>query len=684
MITPTLFKQEAERSGGSGGARSKVALAHNIHLDMLEGDIALVTFDHPTKSANIFDARTLVELEVAVKAVTRLRAKGLVFMSSKPTIFIAGADLEALATYGEEELDHLIRKGQEIFQSVADLKIPTVVAINGACLGGGLELSLACDVRIATDDKSTKIGLPETMLGILPAWGGSTRLPRLVGLPTALDLILGGKQLAAKHALKLGVVDRVVPKERLREVALETVAKTLPERKSHFLTNNPLSAAAIRKIVKKKTLDRSRGNYPALEESIEVVTRGGFGSIAESLEREREAVLRLSATEAAKNLMRVFRLQEGAKKFRYDTAVNPRELEPITSTAVIGAGVMGSGIAQWFAARGMPIILRDIDEGRVAAGMKSVKRLFDSAVKKRIFTSHDAKRRMDLVAPSATPVSLAGCDLVVEAAVEDLAIKKTIFADLCERSSEKTILATNTSALPISELCEAPGVTHPERIVGLHFFNPVSRMKLVEIVVTEHTSPEVVESMLAFVRKIGKLPVVVKDSPGFLVNRILMPYLIEAGKLVDRGYKPEVIDEAMLNFGMPMGPIRLLDEVGLDVAAHVGGTMREAFGDRFELPSVLTALIKDGRLGRKTGHGFYEYEKGKALRDRSFAHPPEQMTRSEIASYLVNLMVDEARLCLKEGVVKTADEIDLAMILGTGFAPFRGGPMAFAGDTKTV
>lgn len=682
MITPTLCKQEAGLSAGSGGSRGRTFLTHNIHLDMLEGDIALVTFDRPDKPANIFDERTLAELEVALRAIGRLGAKGVVFVSSKPSIFIAGADLEVLADSSEEEMDRLIRKGQKVFQKIADLKVPTVAAIHGACLGGGLEMSLACDVRIASDDKSTKIGLPETMLGILPAWGGSTRLPRLVGLPTALGLVLGGKQLTAKHALKLGVVDKVVPKEHLKDFALKVVTKPVPKRKSHFLTNNFLSSAVVCALTQRKTLKKTYGNYPALEEAIEVVSHGGFGSVVKSLDREREAAMRLSRTGAARNLMRVFRLQEWAKKFRYAPEVKREAVPAISRTAVIGAGVMGSGIAQWFAARGLPVILRDIDPDRVAAGMKSVKRLFDQAVKKRIFTRHEADRKMDLLAPSATPVSLESCDLVVEAAVEDLAIKKKIFADLCERSGPETILATNTSALPISDLCEASGVTRPERIVGLHFFNPVSRMKLVEIVVTTYTAPDVVEAMLTFVRKLGKLPVVVKDSPGFLVNRILMPYLIEAGRLVDRGYEPEVIDRAMLEFGMPMGPIRLLDEVGIDVAAHVGGTMREALGDRFELPMVLNHLLKDGRLGRKTGRGFYKYEKGKAHCDWSVSHSPEQMTRPEIARYLAALMVEEAQRCLDEGIVKTPDEIDLAMILGTGFAPFRGGPIEYAKHTK--
>lgn len=688
------------------GTKPHPRLDRRLHLELMEDGVGVITFDHPGKSVNIFDERTLDELELALTTAASIGVLSIVFCSAKPNIFIAGADLDSLANAGDEELSRLIEKGQRLFQWIAETEIRTVAAIHGACVGGGLELALACDMRIASDDNATKIGLPETMLGILPAWGGSTRLPRLIGLPKALGLILAGKQLAPKHARKLGVVDAVVPIERLRKAAFDSLALPLPGRKSHWLTNNPLSASVIHRLALRNVLKKSRGNYPALEEAAEVVSRGASGSVEDSLRRERESVTRLARTDVAANLMRVFHLQEHAKKFRFDPEVDVNSISPIERTAVIGAGVMGSGIAQWLAARGLPVILRDIDSGRVAAGMKSVKKLFDGAVKKRIFTGHEGSRRFDLVAPSAEPVPLFHCDLVVEAAVENLEIKKKIFADLCDRTSPDTILATNTSALPISSLCDAPGVSHPGRIVGLHFFNPVSRMKLVEVVVTEHTSAVVVERVLRFVRSIGKLPVVVADSPGFLVNRILMPYLIEAGRMVDQGYAPEKIDNAMLDFGMPMGPLRLLDEVGLDVASHVAATMGEAFGDRFAVPAVLERLVGEGHLGRKTGHGFYKYpvagrpapgrpapggcDPGQIApggSDNREADSRPQRDRlqkeSEIAEHLANLMVEESRRCLDEGVVGDPGDIDLAMILGTGFAPFRGGPATYGGLRKT-
>ncbi|MDF1659157.1 MAG: 3-hydroxyacyl-CoA dehydrogenase NAD-binding domain-containing protein [Verrucomicrobiales bacterium] len=672
MITHPVT--ESPRS--SAARREKAPLSHVLHLEITDEDIGVITFDRPGTAVNIFDEAALDELNLALDAVRSLKPRALIFTSAKPTIFIAGADLDSLANSTDERLEHLIRKGQEVFQRIAALPLPTLAAIHGACLGGGLELALACDQRIVSDSHSTRLGLPETLLGIIPAWGGSTRLPRLIGLPAALKMILSGKLLTAKRARRAGMVDAVVPKERLMEAAEKMVFEP-PTRKGHFVTNNPFSRRVIGRLAKRRLLKKTRGNYPALKAAVDVVSRGASGDLVKSFGREERAVLALARGPEAANLMRLFRLQEQAKKFRYDTSLDTKSLSVIEQTAVVGSGVMGSGIAQWFSAKGLPVILRDLDRERVAVGMESIRKLYQGAVRKGILTEHEAMRAMDLVAPSAEAVSLERCDLVVEAAVEDLEIKKKIFADLCGRTRPDTILATNTSALPIGELCEAEGITHPERIIGLHFFNPVSRMKLVEVVVTDHTSPEVVERTLAFVRKIGKLPVVVKDSPGFLVNRILMPYLIEAGQLVDRGYSPKLIDEAMLDFGMPMGPLRLLDEVGLDVAAHVAVTMREAFGDRFELPRVLNRLVKAEHFGRKSGEGFYVYEKGRATKPTVSTDSETEMDRAEIADHLAGLMAKEAMLCLEEGVGRDADDIDFAMVMGTGFAPFRGGPITW-------
>jgi 3-hydroxyacyl-CoA dehydrogenase/enoyl-CoA hydratase/3-hydroxybutyryl-CoA epimerase len=672
------FKNQPERSGG--GASRKT---HRLHLEFTADQVAMLTFDHPDKAANIFDEATLEEFARALQALPKLGATGLVLLSAKPNVFVAGADLNALAGASSEALNRMISRGQEIFQTLADLPIPKIAAIHGACVGGGLELALACDVRLASDDAATKLGLPETQLGIIPAWGGSTRLPRLLGLPKALELILGGKLLSGSQARKLGLVDAVMPQERLRDEALRRIARPFPKRRSHWLTNNALSAALIGGLVRRRTMKETRGHYPALGEAIAVVTQGARGSVVDSLTREREAILRLRETDAAKNLLRLFHLQESAKKKRYAPSIRLSDLPEIERTAVIGAGVMGAGIAQWFSARDFPVVLRDLDPQRIAAGLSTVRKLYDEAVRKRIMPASLARRRSDLITPSADPISLRHCDLVVEAAIENLAVKQRIFADLCTRTRPDTILATNTSALLIGQIGDAPGVTHPERMIGLHFFNPVSRMKLVEVVVTERTSPEVVEQTLRFVRGIGKLPVVVRDSPGFLVNRILMPYLIGAGRLVEQGHAPSIIDEAMRDFGMPMGPLRLLDEIGLDVAQHVAATMSEAFGERFSCPAVLTEMVSAGHLGKKSGQGFYNYSLKTDGTTVIAPEPGHRLSKHEIAIMLADLMATEAQRCLDEKVAASADEIDFAMILGTGYAPFRGGPLTDAANRAT-
>lgn len=657
----------------------RVPATRRLHLRLVEG-VAVISFDHPDKSANVIDAEFLNELETALRAVARLQVNGLVFVSSKPSVFLAGADLESLGRLHGETLEAVVARGQAVFSRIASVGVPTVAAIHGACLGGGLELALACDRRIASDDPATKLGLPETQLGLLPAWGGSTRLPRLIGLPKALDLILNGKQVSAKHARKLGLIDEVVPKERMTERAIALLGSAAPKRKSFFLTNNPISATVIRSLTKRQLLAKTRGNYPAPLAALEVVTRSSRG-FAHSLAREQEAFLALSETSSARNLLRLFFLQEKAKHYRHDPSLDPTTLPRIERTAVIGAGVMGAGIAQMTASRDLPVILADLDPGRVAAGMKSVTGLFAEAVKRRFFTTHEARRKLDLVTPGAERVPLHRCDLVIEAAIEDLEVKKKIFADLCARTAPRTILATNTSALSVTELAKAAGITHPERVIGLHFFNPVSRMKLVEIITTEFTTPEVVERTLAFVRALGKTPVVVKDSPGFLVNRILMPYLIEAGRLAESGVPVAMIDEAMLNFGMPMGPLRLLDEIGLDVATHVADTMVGAFGERFAPPLLLADLVRAGHLGKKSGRGFYRHNHGKAVPD-SFAKVPRDLPdKTQIAHRLNQLMAEESKRCLAEGLVRDADTIDLAIILGTGYAPFRGGPLQGAASS---
>ncbi|MEM1294849.1 MAG: 3-hydroxyacyl-CoA dehydrogenase family protein, partial [Verrucomicrobiota bacterium] len=413
------------------------------------------------------------------------------------------------------------------------------------------------------------------------------------------------------------------------------------------------------------------------------VCRGASGSEAESLEREQVALHDLLQTEAGRNLIRGCVLQQRSRRLLHDSAVNPLP-KSTKRAAVIGAGVMGAGIAQWISSRATPVVLQDIDNTRVAAGIQAIHKTYVGGVKRGLFSKHEAMRLIEGVSPMVGQVPLHQQDVVIEAAVENLDLKKKIFADLCERTRDDAILATNTSALPIGELAVAEGITNPGRILGLHFFNPVHRMKLVEVVIAEQTAPEAAEAALRFVRKIGKLPVIVSDSPGFLVNRILMPYLIAAGKLFDGGLDPHEIDEAMLDFGMPMGPLRLLDEIGLEVAMHVADTMQSSFGERLATPPILRKLVEHGYLGRKSGAGFFQYGKKKrkpglhseALDLRSSGRQ-NSIARTTISTFLAGLTVEEAKLCLEEKVVKSTNDIDFAMIMGTGWAPHRGGPMRY-------
>ena len=655
-----------------------------IRLVVREDKICVLTFDRPGSSANIFDLPTLDELAQELEFIERqTELKGVIFISNKRSIFIAGADLNAMRNVASfDDARVLIERGQAVMNRIAALRIPTVAAVHGAAVGGGYELCLACDYRIASPEHATKIGLPETKIGLLPGWGGSTRLPRLIGLPKALDIILGGKTVPAKLALKLGMVDELSPVECLVAAAVRKIKLGKPARSSHWLTNNRLVATAIAPQVRKRLLKKTRGHYPAVLKALEVVTRGISRTVEASLALERDGIIALMQTDVCRNLINVFFLQERARKKTLPAAVSTPGPEPVARTAVIGAGVMGAGIAQWISARQLPVILRDINTGQVARGMAGIAKLYRDGVKRHIFTAHEARAGMDRVHPAPAEVPLRHADLVIEAAVENLELKKKIFQRLDELVSPDTVLATNTSALPVSEI--AASTRHPERVVGLHFFNPVHRMQLVEVIAARQTAPAVLQRALRFAQQIGKLPVVVKDSPGFLVNRILIPYLIEAGNLFEAGAKIEDLDEAMLDFGMPMGPLRLLDEVGLDVSLHVAETLAAHFGDRMAVPGCIRKMTSAGLLGRKNGSGFYRHEKSKEAKPNLEistyvqSQTARAITRAELQERMVFLMVNEAARCLEEQIVTDPADVDFAMIMGTGFPPFRGGPLRYA------
>lgn len=651
-----------------------------IYRTIRDDGICVLTFNRAGSSANVFDHATLDELREQLDFIeSDSQLKGVIFISAKHSIFIAGLDLKIIGKNPSvNEVREIIGFGQNLFNRIAALKIPTVAAIHGAAVGGGYEISLACDWRIASPDRATKIGLPETKIGLLPAWGGSTRLPRLIGLSKALDIILGGKTVAAKLALKLGMIEDVVPAENLTTFAARKIQQGKPQGKNHWLTNNSIAAALIVKKLRPELLKKTRGHYPAVLKAFDVVMRGISKSVSESLALEREGIVELVQSDGCRNLLRIFFLQERAKKL----SVAKIETKPISRTAVVGAGVMGAGIAQWLSARGLPVILRDINAEQIARGMSGIAKIYRDGVKRHVFSEREARDGLDRIYPATAEVPLRHADLIVEAAVENLELKKKIFARLDVLAGDETILATNTSALPVSEL--ASGTQKPERVLGLHFFNPVHRMQLVEIVAARQTSPEILQRAVKFAQRIGKLPVVVKDSPGFLVNRILMPYLIEAGNLFESGATIQNLDEVMLDFGMPMGPMRLIDEVGVDVSLHVAQTLAAHFGGRMSIPAVLRKMMEGKLLGRKNGRGFYLHEKGKEAcpNPETISFVKNQtaagLSREELQERMVFLMVNEAARCLEEQIVSEPADVDFAMIMGTGFAPFRGGPLRYA------
>src|SRR6266498_1783174 len=518
-----------------------VATGPLIRRDIGGDHVCVLTFDRPESGANIFDAATLDELNEHLDFVENESSlRGLIITSAKKSIFIAGADLKTLLKQAQAgDLRAFIAEGQRILNRFAELRIPTAAAIHGACAGGGYEVTLACDHRVASDDPSTRIGLPETTLGLIPAWGGCTRLPRLIGAEKAADVILKGKLYSAQEALKLGLVDEIVPRDQLIHRAKERlrVGKRKMEGGS---PGTPTSLAP----------PRQHGN-PAPERACQIINKTLSISPDESSRMELEAIVELGKTESTQNLIRNFFL---AEKYKKGSSRTPAER--VIHAAVIGAGVMGSGIAQWLSSRGVTVILRDIAREQVDRGLANIEKTYADAVKRGLMSEEKAKAGRARIVASTAPMELRDVQFIIEAASEKFEVKKEIFRELGMQAGPKTIVATNTSALPVGKLADA--TVSPEHVIGLHFFNPVSRMKLVEVVIAKQTSVETRERSLAFVRQVGKLPVIVRDNPGFLVNRVLFPYLLDAAKLFERGADAAKIDNALVQWGMPMGPLRLI------------------------------------------------------------------------------------------------------------------------------
>ncbi len=660
-----------------------VATGSMIRREIGDDQLCLLTFDRPDSGANIFDAVTLDELNEQLDFVENESSlRGVIIASAKKSIFIAGADLKTLLEQAQtRDMRAFIAEGQRILNRLAELQIPTVAAIHGACAGGGYEVTLACDHRVASDDPNTRIGLPETTLGLVPAWGGCTRLPRLIGANKAADVILKGKLYSAQEALKLGLVDEVAPRDQLVDLA----RKKLRDGK-----RKPSPAAKL-----DQEIPAPRNHNPAPARALEVIKKSLFASTQQSLAFELDTIVDLGKTESTQNLIRNFFL---AEKYKKGSAKVPAQ--KVVHAAVIGAGVMGSDIAQWLSSRGVTVILRDIAREQIDRGLANIEKTYADAVKRGLMSAEKAKEGRARIVASTAPMELRDVQFVIEAASEKIEIKKEIFRELAMQAGPKTIVATNTSALPVGELADA--TVSPEHVIGLHFFNPVSRMKLVEVVVARQTSAETRERSIAFVRQIGKLPVIVRDSPGFLVNRVLFPYLLDAAELFESGLDANKIDNALMQWGMPMGPLRLIDEIGVDITVNIGNTLEKAYGRRDHVSTVLLWLRDQKMLGCKTGGGFYKYEaKTQTPNDsltkwRRALHgepegaggpniPPDwhrdprlRLNEEDLAHRLIFLMVNEAARCVEGKVVDSPEDADYGMILGTGFAPFRGGPLRLA------
>src|SRR6266567_8961029 len=576
-----------------------VVTASMIRREIGDDHVCLLTFDRPESGANIFDAATLDELNEHLDCVENdASLRGLIIASAKKSIFIAGADLKTLLQQAQSgEMREFIAEGQRIFNRLAELKIPTVAAIHGASAGGGYEVTLACDYRMASDDPATRIGLPETTLGLIPAWGGCTRLPRLIGVEKAAEVILKGKLYSAQEALKLGLVDEVASRDQLLDRARQKLRDG--KRPSPGASRPPLPGQGEARGVaggEGRTISNA-----ASSRALEIINRTLSITPAESLKLELDAIVELGKTEPTQNLIRNFFLAEKYKKGTSRTSP-----EKIVHAAVIGAGVMGSGIAQWLSSRGVTVILRDVAREQIDRGLANIEKVYAEAVKRGLMNEEKAKQGRARICGSTAPMELRDVQFVIEAASEKLSVKKEVFRELAMEAGPKTIIATNTSALPVSELADV--TVSPEHVIGLHFFNPVSRMKLVEVVIAKETSDGTRERSLAFVRQIGKLPVIVRDRPGFLVNRVLFPYLLDAAELFEAGLDAEKIDNALVKWGMPMGPLRLIDEIGVDIAIDIGDTLEKAYGRRDQVSAVLLSLRDGQMLGRKSGAGFYKYE----------------------------------------------------------------------------
>jgi 3-hydroxyacyl-CoA dehydrogenase/enoyl-CoA hydratase/3-hydroxybutyryl-CoA epimerase len=673
-----------------------------FQLALRADGIAVVTIDVLGESQNTLKAAFIDEANALLDRLEQdTEVRGMVLISGKSGSFVAGADINMLkACRTAAEATELSKVGQRFFDRLEHFKSPVIAAIDGACLGGGLELALACRGRVCTDNPKTVLGLPEAMLGVLPGTGGTQRLPRLIGIPAALDLMLTGKHLNARKAHRLGMVDDVVPATILLQTAIALAHKlrhghSIAQRSGGklfsvkgltklALEGNPLGRRVLFQRAREQVLAKTKGNYPAPSRIIDCVEIGASQGFKKGLEAEAAKFGELAMTPQARQLMNLYFATMAMKKDTgiADLTVQPRSIRKI---GVLGAGLMGAGISYVTASKAkIPVRLKDKDPVGLNRGLSHIDRLIQKRLQRRSLAPFDAGQERRRVAPTLDFSGFQNVDLVIEAVFEDLKLKHQMLADIEANCPPSTIFATNTSSLPITKIAEA--AQRPENIIGMHYFSPVEKMPLLEIIATPKTAPEVIATTVEFGHKQGKTVIVVKDGAGFYVNRILAPYVNEAGYLLVEGVAIDVIDQALVQFGFPVGPFTLLDEVGIDVGSKVGPILYEAFGERMKPAGIADKLLADGRQGRKNKKGFYRYEgvkKGERRVDKSVypvlgATGDKAMDAKEIVKRCVLPMLNEAALCWDEGVIRNPRDGDIGAVFGIGFPPFLGGPFRHA------
>lgn len=629
-----------------------------------EHGIVWLHLDVADSTTNVLCSPVFSELESILDRLESSTPKGVVFLSGKANGFIAGADIKAFTgIHDENEALAVIKRGQRIMDRIDALSCPTLAAINGFCMGGGTELALACDYRIGLDDPKTRLSLPEVKIGIHPGYGGTVRSVRILGPLPAMDMMLTGRSLDVRRAKKIGLLDHAIPQRHLPSAA-RSLIETRPAPHRPGLTAQILNQKLIRPLLAKRMRKQvaakaKRAHYPAPYALIDLWQRDADDEPL-MLDNEAASVARLSTTDTARNLVRVFLLQDQLK------SQGDKHVLDVSHVHIIGAGLMGGDIAAWCAVQGFKVTVQDTNTKSLAATVQRAAKLFTRRYKDdRLITA-----AMDRLIPDHRGDGVRGADVIIEAIFEDIATKQSLYRAIERRARADALIATNTSSIPIETLAEA--LSDQSRLVGLHFFNPVAQLPLVEVVCGEHSAQAVVSKALAFSRHIDKLPLKAKSTPGFLVNRVLMPYLLEAVIMEGEDVPKYIIDKAATDFGMPIGPIELVDTVGLDIGLYVGEILGRAYG--LEVPQRLKTMVGKGWLGRKSGKGFYEYKAGKPIKD---THSRYHGDLHELQNRLILRLVNEAVACLREGVVESADMVDAGVIFGTGFAPFRGGPLHY-------